>query len=186
MTTLTNLLTAGDTLDFTTSVPDYPASEGWTLKYRLAPRAAGTAYDITATPSGDDYLVQASAATTANYAPGDYTWTAWVEKAGEVYTVDRGQLEIRARSSTLAPGHDGRSHARKVLDAIEAVIEGRATKDQEEYQIRDRSLKRTPMAVLLKLRALYLNEVRREDDAANLAAGGRPRNRILVRFGRPS
>ena len=32
MLTLQNLLTAGDTLDFETSVPEYPASDGWTLK----------------------------------------------------------------------------------------------------------------------------------------------------------
>jgi hypothetical protein len=36
----TTLPQAGDTLDFTTSVPDYPASAGWTLKYRLVPRTS--------------------------------------------------------------------------------------------------------------------------------------------------
>ena len=35
---LGSLFYAGDTLDFTTSVAAYPASAGWTLKYRLAPR----------------------------------------------------------------------------------------------------------------------------------------------------
>lgn len=182
MTTLTNLLTAGDTLDFITSVPDYPASAGWTLKYRLAPRAAGTAYDITATASGDDYRVQVAAATTANYAPGDYTWTAWVELGAEVYTVDRGQLEIRARSSTLAAGHDGRSHAQKVLDAIEAVLEGRASLDQQEYAINGRSLKRTPLADLMRLRQLYRNEVQGEDAANRLEAGLGGGRKVQVRL----
>jgi hypothetical protein len=31
-------LIAGDSLDFTTSVASYPATDGWTLKYVLAPR----------------------------------------------------------------------------------------------------------------------------------------------------
>ena len=29
---------AGDTLDFSVTVPDYPATDGWTLKYRLTPQ----------------------------------------------------------------------------------------------------------------------------------------------------
>lgn len=166
MTTLSNLLTAGDTLDFTTSVPDYPATEGWTLKYRLAPRAAGTAIDITATADGDDYDVQVAASTTASWAAGYYTWTAYVELGSERYTVGRGQLQIRASSVTLAAATDGRTHARIVLDAINATIEGRATKDQQEYTIGNRSLKRTPLADLINLQQLYQAKVNAEDNAA--------------------
>lgn len=182
MTTLTNLLTAGDTLDFETSVPEYPSSGGWTLKYRLAPRSAGTAIDLTATAEGDGYRVQAAAATTATWAAGFYTWTAYVEKAAERYTVGRGQLEIRAASTTLAAGSDGRTHARKVLDAIEAVLEGRATLDQQEYAINGRSLKRTPIADLMRLRQLYRNEVQGEEAAANLAAGLGGARKVQVRL----
>jgi hypothetical protein len=29
---------AGDTLDMQVTVPDYPSTDGWTLKYRLTPR----------------------------------------------------------------------------------------------------------------------------------------------------
>ena len=39
----------GDTLDQNISIPDYPASDGWTLKYRFTPRdSGGSAIDITA------------------------------------------------------------------------------------------------------------------------------------------
>jgi hypothetical protein len=168
MATLQNLITAGDTLDFTTSVPEYPASEGWTLKYRLAPRAAGAAIDITAAADGDDYDVQVVAATTIGWATGWYTWTAYVEKAAERYTVDRGQLEIRAASTTLAAGSDNRTHARKVLDAIESVIEGRATLDQQEYAIAGRSLKRMAIDELMRFRRIYQSEVKAEELAAGI------------------
>jgi len=174
---LANVLTAGDTLDFTTSVPDYPASEGWTLKYRLAPRAAGTAIDITATADGDDYDVQAAASTTISWAAGFYTWTAYVELAAERYTVGRGQLQIRAASTTLAAATDGRTHARIVLDAINATIEGRATKDQQEYSIGSRSLKRIPLMELLKFRDQYQAKVNAEE---NKAAGRS--NRLVARL----
>ncbi len=182
MSTIENIITVGDTLDFTTSVPEYPASEGWTLKYRLVPRAAGAAILLTATADGDDYLVQATAATTAGWVTGFYTWSAYVEKAGEVYTVDRGQLEIRAGSSTMSAGYDGRTHARKVLDAIEAVLENRATLDQESYAINGRSLKRTPIEQLLKLRQVYRAEVAGEEAAAKLAAGLGTARKVQVRL----
>lgn len=184
MTTFVNLLTAGDTLDFTTSVPDYLASAGWTLKYRLAPRGSGSAIDIVAAASGDDYVVQVAASTTGSWAAGFYAWAAYVEKSGERYTVGDGELQIRVASSTLAAGTDKRSHARKVLDAINAVIEGRASKDQQEYTIGSRSLKRTPIEDLLVLRDKYRQEVANEAAAESVAAGlGNPR-RAGVRFNR--
>lgn len=180
--TISDILTAGDTLDFTTSVPDYPASAGWTLKYRLAPRSAGTAIDLTAAANGDDFDVTATSTTTASWATGWYTWTAFVEKAGERYTVGRGQLEIRAASSTLAAATDGRGHARKVLDAIEAVLENRATLDQESYAINGRSLKRMPIEELLKLRQVYRAEVLGEEAAERLDAGLGMARKVQVRL----
>lgn len=180
MTTLTNLLTAGDTLSFTTSVPDYPASAGWTLKYRLAPRAGGTVISITASANGDDFDVVVVAATTLAWTAGYYTWAAYVELGSERYTVDRGQLQIRAASSTLAASTDERTHARKVLDAIEALIEGRS--DVAEYTIGNRSIKKMSLPDLLKWRSFYKNEVAGEEAAQRLANGLAPGGRVMVRF----
>jgi hypothetical protein len=182
VTTLANLLTAGDTLAFTTSVPDYPASAGWVLKYRLAPRVSGSAIDITATADGDDHAVQVAASATALWIAGHYTWSAYVELLTERYTVDRGDLEIRAASASMAAGTDGRSHARIVLDAIEATIEGRASKDQQEYTIGNRSLKRTPMADLLRLKSVYMGYVANENAADRLNAGLPAGGKLQVRF----
>src|SRR5712691_12530804 len=101
---------AGDTLDFTVSVPDYPATSGWTLKYRLTPRFAAptqAAIVLTATASGVDYSVQASPATTAAWSPGAYTWARWVEKAGARQTLsESGQLEVKADPALTAQGFD--------------------------------------------------------------------------------
>ena len=63
-----------------------------------------------------------------------------------------------------------------MLEAIQAVIESRATKDQEEYTIAGRSLKRTPLPELIKLLNFYETRVAGEQAAENLAKGtGRPR-----------
>jgi hypothetical protein len=179
-TTLSNVLTAGDTLDFTTAVPDYLASAGWTLKYRLAPRVSGAAIDITSAADGDDHRVTATAATTAAWAAGFYGWSAYVEKAAERYTVDTGELQIRAASATIAAGTDNRSHVRKMLDAVRALLEGKT--DVVEYTINGRSMKKMSMAELRVLENQYSNAVASEDAAANLANGIRPGGKLYVRF----
>lgn len=187
MHTIDNIVTAGATLDFRTTVPDYPASAGWTLKYRLAPRAAGgTAIDISATPSGDDYLVQVSKSTTQTWVPGFYTAVSWVEKGSELYPVGaRVEVEILARPDNLAAGTDGRSSAQKALDAITAVLENRATIDQQEYAIAGRQLKRMTVADLILLQQRFESQVQKERDAEKQLAyaGFRPRM-IGLRFSR--
>jgi hypothetical protein len=166
-------LRAGDTWKWTRSLGDYLASAGWTLKYRFKhPINAG--FEIVASASGADHAVTVAAATTTGYTAGKYTWTAWVEGgSSEKYTVDGGTLEVLTdyRAVTAAAVSDNRSHARKVLEAIEAVIEGRAAKDQEEYQIAGRQLKHTPLAELLKFRNRYKQELAAETAAENLANG---------------
>lgn len=178
-------IVAGDTLDFSVSVADYPATDGWTLKYRLTPQFTSpvqAAVTLTAVADGADYDVQASPATTALWAAGFYTWARWVEKVGARQTLDEGgQLEVKADPSATVQGFDSRSHARIVLDAIEAVIQGRATKDQQEYTIGSRSLKLTALKDLEYLRDKYRNEVRAEENEERIDAGLKGR-RFLARL----
>jgi hypothetical protein len=181
-------LIAGDTLDFVDTVPEFSAADGWVLKYQLVPRfttpvqaaitLTATTYEVT------DFRVQAAAATTAAWKAGAYHWARWVEFAGVRQSLGSGELTVKDNPATAAQGYDGRSHARKVLGAIEAVLEGRATKDQEEYTIEGRSLKRTPIKDLLVLRDTYRTEVRTEDAAAAVAAGLPNPRRVGVRFQR--
>lgn len=177
------ILIAGDTLRFLTSVPDYPATDGYTLTYRLVRRdAAGTVITIVASASGADYDVNELPATTAGWAAGKYTWAAYAEKALERHTVDQGEIEIKADPGVVTAPYDNRTHAAKVLASIEAVLEGRAAVDQQELTIAGRSLKLTPVADLIKLRQLYKNEVRAEEAAARVAAGLGGGGKVLLRF----
>lgn len=180
-------LIAGDTLDFIDTVSEFPATDGWTLKYVLVPRfttPVQAPVTLTATASGADYRVQAAAATTALWKPGDYTWSRWVEKSGLRQSLGQGQLAIKQDPVAAAQGFDGRSHASKVFDAIKAVLERRASKDQEEYAIEGRSLKRTPIAELLVLRDRYAQALADEAAADRLAAGLPNPRHIGVRFNR--
>ena len=80
-------LIVGDTLQFDTDVPDYPASDGYTLTYRLVPRVSGSAIEITATADGDTFAVNVAAATTAAWTAGEYSWHSYVTLSGARYTV---------------------------------------------------------------------------------------------------
>lgn len=107
---------------------DFPASESWELTYTLVKSDAQL--QIVATADGDDHLVEVAAATSAAYEVGEYEWQAHVANGTERYQVAVGMLTIVTDFAGQASGFDNRSHAKIVLDALEAAIEGRASKTQ--------------------------------------------------------
>lgn len=159
-------LIAGDTLDFTKVVADYPANAGWVLKYRLVPRfttPVQAPIELTATTvNTTDYRVQATPVATASWTPGAYNWFRWVEQPGQRQSLGSGQLLVQLNAAAAAQGADNRSQAQIALDAIDAVLANRATVDQQEYSIAGRSLKRMNVAELLKLRAYFKLQVNGE------------------------
>jgi hypothetical protein len=171
---------AGMTLVWTRELPDYPASS-WTLKYWFKQLAAsGAKFSITAGASGDTHSVSVAASTTQGYAAGSYSWSAVATSGSESYEVDKGTAQILPRYDQDV-ALDDRSHARKVLSAIEAVIENRATLDQQEYTIGTRSLKRMTVAELKAFRDQYIAEVWAEDQK-EAAKNGKSSGRVVVRL----
>lgn len=161
---------------------DYPPAS-YTLTYKARLEGAGTTVvSITASTSGSDYLVELASATTAGYSAGVYHWQAYITRTSDSarVTLDSGTFTVEANRSTATT--DPRSHAKIVLDAIEATIEGRASQDQMGYTIQGRTLQRTPLADLLLLRDRYRAEVRSEQDAERLNNGLPSRRKILTRF----
>lgn len=165
---------------------DYPPAS-YSLKYslRLA-NSTASEIEISANESGSDYLVEVAAATTAGYTAGRYYWQLYITRTSDSERLLLGRGVVDVLKNQDAAAVDPRTHARKVLDAIEAVMENRATKDQEEYSIgsggSSRSLKRTPLPELLRLRSVYQQAVNSEEAALKLENGtGLPR-RVQVRF----
>lgn len=160
---------------------DYPASS-WTLTYRFKNAAGG--FEVVATADGDHFAASVAAATSAAIASGVYAWQARVVSGLESYTIDTGETEVLPNlfAGTASAASDQRTHARRTLEAIEAVIEGRATTDQQQYSIAGRSLTRIPIAELLAFRDRYRMAVAREDQANGVPNNyGRDR---YVRFAR--
>lgn len=173
---------AGDTVAWTRALTDYPAS-AWTLKYRLI-NAAGK-LDITATAEGDTHSISISAATTAAWDAGEYTWQAYVEGgSSERYTVGSGRLTIKPDLAAEASGYEARSIARKALDDLRAALATwiASNGQVQEYSIAGRTMKYASAADIQARIQLLEREVAREDAAEKLAAGIAPPRRILVRF----
>lgn len=170
---------AGDTLKFLTTSTDHPASAGWGVELILVNSLQR--YTATSAAQGDDHLITVSAATTADWLPGNYTARLRVIKAGEAYTLLDQAVTVHPG---LAAPADGRSAARRMLEAIEATLEKRASDDVLSYQIAGRELRRHSMTDLLKLRDRLRAEVLREESAERARAGLQPKGRIAVRFSR--
>lgn len=160
---------------------DYPPAD-YSLKYSLRLEGSGTEIEINAIEIAADYLVEVASVTTAAFTAGRYRWQAYITRSSDAQRITLNSGSVQVKANRDAATGDPRSHARKVLDAIEAVIEGRASKDQEEYSIANRSLKRTPIAELLVLRDRYRSEAANEKSAEDMANGLGSSRRIGVRF----
>ena len=180
---LSDKITAGDTLNFLTTVADYPASAGWVLVYRLLPRSAGSAITLTGTAEGDDHRIQAGASVTALWTPGDYSWMTYAGLAGERYTLQSGTVKILANPATLTT-YDARSDAALIVDQLMAAYTTYTTSQGNvaEYEIAGRRMKYRSSAEILDQinhwKAILAAEKRAERMAAGLGAG----NKLLVRF----
>ena len=170
-------LYAGDTWTWTRDGGAYPA-DTYTLTYYL--RNAKSKIDVNAIADGTMFSVSIPASTTATYRPGRYEWIARVSGPAGSFTVGSGSMEVLPNLG-LGVLQDGRSHARKVLDAIEAVIENRATLDQSSYSIGGRSLSRMAVSELISFRDRYKAMVIAEERAARIQSGG-VGGKVQVRF----
>lgn len=173
---------AGDSVAWTRALADYPATS-WTLKYRLI-NSAGK-IDITATASGTDHLINVSAATSATWAAGVYTWAAYVEGgSSERYTLGTGSITIQPNLAAQSAGFDARSTAKKALDDTRAALATwiASNGQVQEYEIAGRRMKYASAIDIEARIRLLEREVAREQVAEKLAAGLNTARQIRVRF----
>lgn len=161
---------AGDSLliatDLSTSYPQYSAGAGYVLTLTLVGKDGK--YELLGT--GTPWTFQATAAVTALWVPDTYVFILAFSKTGERHTVTSGTVTIQPDISSQQT-FDGRTQAQRTLEAIEAVIEKRASTDQKQYTIQGRSLVKMDVAELFKIRDMYRMEVMREKRQTSLAAG---------------
>lgn len=180
-----SIIYAGDKVEWTESLSDYPASEGWTLKYTLINSSYKESFSSAA--DGDDHDITLLNADTADWNAGTYILQPYVEHTdGTIQTLERTTLEVKQNLLT-ATTYDFRTHARKTLEAIEAAIERRATIEQISMQITTRggsskALQYMNMDELIKAREYYQDLVNTETAKENIEAGKPAGNKILLQF----
>lgn len=177
-------IVSGDFVTWRRQLSDYPATL-FTLFYRFVGSAG--VKTVAATADGVDHLIEIEGASavgppavvgTDAYGAGWYEWTAYVTEiaTSRRTTLATGSLEVKANPAS-AVASDKRSHARKVLAAIEAVLEGTASHEQKSMSIEGKSLERRSPDELMKLRITYKAEVQAEQA---VLTGISPRRRFLM------
>ena len=161
---------------------DY-ANGSYTLKYSARLEGTGsTEIQITASASGDDYLISVGQSTSASYTVGIYRWQMYITRNSdsERLTLDTGTFEVVANRDAATT--DPRSHAKIMVEKIESLLEGRADVDVASYSISGRSLTKLSIDELLSWRdrykAEYLRELRKERALNGEGSGAQ----VKVRF----
>jgi hypothetical protein len=160
--------TAGDTVVWDRSFADYPATDGWTLKYAF--RGVGK-IDVDAQPNGTGYSVLIDS-TTSNVAPGLYEWKAFVERGDspiERHTLAQGRVNIGAELSGIS-NTSRQAHAERALVLCETMLEQLLASPIETYTIEQQTTVRRKISEMYSLRAKYKAELN------SLKNRGRPRS----------
>ena len=124
----------GDTYNLQVHFDDYPAS---LYSAVLSIVNVNNCYTATATASVDDFIFTIADTSTGLYEAGDYTYYVRVSYSGDVHTAQVGTIKILPNITTAI---DTRSQAKRNLDALNAVYEGRATRSDLSYTVAGRTL----------------------------------------------
>lgn len=171
-------ITAGDYIQWNVQGGDYPAPT-WDVSYVLI--NADNKYTIDAADNGSDHLITIDGATSANFVAGVYNYQRYATNGSQRVTTGTGEITIKPNFASVST-IDNRTQTKRILDAINAVIEKRASTDQESYQIAGRALKRTPLPDLIKLRDRYQAMYAAEQRAEKIKNGIPASNKIFVRL----
>lgn len=148
---------AGDTVKWKIAGGNFPASS-WTRSVILTSPDGKTRETFSADADGDDFIVTLKANKTRDWVPGDYEWAEVAKSGSDEKTVATGEMTINAnpRSTPVQ-----RTHAEKVLENLQAVIEGRAliNQDIEASNINGQEIRRMSSADLLTWFRFYKAQV---------------------------
>lgn len=155
---------------------------GFTLAYTFRPASGGVAVTVPATVVGGEFRVSLASGVTATMQPGLWYWQAYLTRTADNARISLSDGETRVQPNLASVATDTRSHARKMLDAIESVMEGRATTDVASYTIGGRQINKMSAEDLMKWRSYYRSEVQAEVDAQRIESGQKSKNTIQAVF----
>lgn len=166
---------AGNTLRFDRDFSDFPAST-WALTYVLRSRLPGVAsITITGVASDDTFEINESAATTAQWTPGDYTMAGYVTLSPDRYEVFRQQIKITPDVATLELPYDGRTFYERLLQQVRDVIESGVVREVIRYSFNGVSTEVQSLADAFKAESYLVSKVAQEKSKGK-------QRKVLTRF----
>lgn len=170
---------SGDSVAWREPAPAYLPADGWEVRATLT----GPSAPLTITGTWDAYgwTLTLTTTQTAALTPGLWSLATYAVATGKRETISVRALRVDANPVITTGTRDTRSHARKVLDAIEAWLERRASW-AAQLSIEGRAIQQYPVADLLKLRDRYRAEVQREEIAGRIGRGEHGAKKLMVRF----
>jgi hypothetical protein len=159
-------MTKGETLNLSVT-----AGDAATVEFRFG---GASLRSVAATSTGDAWSISES---TAAWDAGEYAWQAWATLSNSsVRVIASGAFTL---DSPLAVG-DVRTTAQRVVEMIEAMIQGNAGEGVKRYKINNRELERYSVPELLQLLSYWRQraavERRRKNGLSSLGP------RIEIRF----
>lgn len=122
----------GDSLILEIDGGEYPAPD-WSLTLSLV--STSGRLDVTSVADGTSHQLVVD---TSSLSAGRYDYQLQATGDGYRVTIGRGDTTALADlGNTDLTSYDGRSHVKKTLDALEAAIEGRASKTQLVQKVAD-------------------------------------------------
>lgn len=166
-------LRAGDSWSLSAAPAFYPGPD-WVLTWVLVNAGATTPIEAVWDSEAEVHNFTLTPTESAAYSAGRYSWYLIATNTTDSLraTIEEGVVDVLPDPLTADPVA-APSHARRMLQALEATVESRATdgdSDMVRAACRDRQVE-YDMAGWLKLRALYANQVAAEQAAADRAAG---------------
>lgn len=141
---------------------------GFEFKYKaptddavLVLRSDSQKYVIT---TEGDYLT-ATAEVTAAWKPGDYLFQLLTSKG----LCEAGEISLLANYALADAAVNVKTPAQQMVEAIEAVIEGRATQSQKSMSVGDKSISYMDLDELLKYLDYFRCKAQKEKDGVSIA-----------------
>ena len=175
-------LRAGETLQFTIHLADYPASDGWSIIYSA--RGGGgnagqfSAINFSSTADGDAHAVDVPFIETQGWIPGTYFAVGVITNGTVKRQVRAWTFDVLPDLENSAETFDARTPERRTLDNIIAVIEGRASSTILNSFVEGTRLDRIPYDQLRLLRSDYEAKVA----AQEAKISGRNKRNIFIQF----
>ena len=170
----------GDTLAFTKTLPDYKATDGWSLLY-IAVGGNNLTFQFTSTADGSNHSINVNPDVTDLWLPGEYQVEGYAinQTLNERHRIFYDGITVAADLDSTT---DVRTHAQRMIANCEAQLEALAGTVIEESDVEGTKILRRKITEFTDLRDRYLLERQAEVAKERMRNGRSTGRRLLVRF----